>query len=308
MGSRGEYDRAISDFDRAIQLDPDQVDAYRDRAIVWTDRKEFGEALLDLDRMLPIDPDIASRVPVAGDGPAGRVRTIGPQPTSRRPSGSIPLRLGRSCTGPGRASAREYDGPSPTSRAIEIEPARLVCPFSTSPRRSASRDREGVRREPRAIIDLQGWRGEMSAYAARRGHLASGLARDLSMYACSGPLRRPPRRPEGPRAASSTRPRPGATRQPGLTRSSSTCEASSTRPGCWPRLDDESAGGRPLHPRHPGGGAGPGRRGDRASPLGERAGERLVHVVCAERRRARPAPGPRRRRRRAVRARRGRSS
>ena len=50
---------ALSDYDRALALDPDMTRALRGRAQVYIDEKRYGEALRDLDRVLELEPDQA---------------------------------------------------------------------------------------------------------------------------------------------------------------------------------------------------------------------------------------------------------
>ena len=51
-----EYDKAIADYDRAIEIDPENVDAYSDRGWVWQLKAEYDKAIADYDRAIEIDP------------------------------------------------------------------------------------------------------------------------------------------------------------------------------------------------------------------------------------------------------------
>lgn len=57
----GEYDRALAEYDRAVELDPEQERAYFGRGFTHKLRHEFDAALADLDRAHELDPD-ADRV------------------------------------------------------------------------------------------------------------------------------------------------------------------------------------------------------------------------------------------------------
>jgi tetratricopeptide (TPR) repeat protein len=53
----GEYQKALDDYDRAIQLDPQYTDAYHNRGRVYYDLKEYQKALADYDSALQLDPN-----------------------------------------------------------------------------------------------------------------------------------------------------------------------------------------------------------------------------------------------------------
>ncbi len=47
---------ALENFNRAIALQPNQVDGYAERASFWMSRRDFGRALRDADRAIQLDP------------------------------------------------------------------------------------------------------------------------------------------------------------------------------------------------------------------------------------------------------------
>jgi tetratricopeptide (TPR) repeat protein len=53
--SKGDYDRAIADFDRAIELDPANGSAYNSRGIAHRHRGEYDQAILDHTRAIELD-------------------------------------------------------------------------------------------------------------------------------------------------------------------------------------------------------------------------------------------------------------
>jgi tetratricopeptide (TPR) repeat protein len=53
----GEYERAIEDYDRAIDIDPDDALAYNDRGVAYFALGEYERAIEDYDRAIEIDPD-----------------------------------------------------------------------------------------------------------------------------------------------------------------------------------------------------------------------------------------------------------
>ena len=48
IADKGDYDRAIADFDQAIQLKPDYADAYYNRGIAYHDKGDYDRAIADL--------------------------------------------------------------------------------------------------------------------------------------------------------------------------------------------------------------------------------------------------------------------
>ena len=52
----GDLPGAIRDFTRAIELDPDQATAYRNRSRLWLKLGEFEEARLDLEVLDKLQP------------------------------------------------------------------------------------------------------------------------------------------------------------------------------------------------------------------------------------------------------------
>ena len=55
--TKGDYDRAIADFDQVIWLNPKNADAYVNRASAYHDKGDFDRAIADYDRALAIDPN-----------------------------------------------------------------------------------------------------------------------------------------------------------------------------------------------------------------------------------------------------------
>ncbi len=51
----GQYQRAIQDYTRAIQLDPDLAQAYYNRGIVYYNLGEYQRAIQDYDKACSLD-------------------------------------------------------------------------------------------------------------------------------------------------------------------------------------------------------------------------------------------------------------
>ena len=58
--NKGEFDRAIADYDQAIQLDPKNTKAYYFRGMVWEKKRSLQAALADFKmhaQLAPSDRD-----------------------------------------------------------------------------------------------------------------------------------------------------------------------------------------------------------------------------------------------------------
>jgi len=50
------YDTALLDFEKALRIDPKNINAYVARTSVWTFRKEWDKAIVEFSRIIAIDP------------------------------------------------------------------------------------------------------------------------------------------------------------------------------------------------------------------------------------------------------------
>lgn len=55
----GEYDIAIPDYNKAIELNPKDSTIYFSRALAYFNNKNFNQAIADLDKVIELDPDEA---------------------------------------------------------------------------------------------------------------------------------------------------------------------------------------------------------------------------------------------------------
>ena len=53
----GELTSAISDFSKAIEIDPTNVEAYFNRALIWHNQGDLLQALADARKALNLNPD-----------------------------------------------------------------------------------------------------------------------------------------------------------------------------------------------------------------------------------------------------------
>jgi len=54
--AKGENDKAIADFDQAIGLDPKDALAYNGRGLAWNAKGEYDKAIADFDQAIGLDP------------------------------------------------------------------------------------------------------------------------------------------------------------------------------------------------------------------------------------------------------------
>jgi tetratricopeptide (TPR) repeat protein len=55
----GKYDRAVDDFNRAIELDPAYPDAFNGRALAYSGLQQYERALQDFEQASKLDPNYA---------------------------------------------------------------------------------------------------------------------------------------------------------------------------------------------------------------------------------------------------------
>jgi tetratricopeptide (TPR) repeat protein len=71
-GEKGDYDRAIVDFDQAIRLDPKYAKAYATRGEVYEAKNDPDHVIADFEQALKLNPSL----PDAQRGPRERVRVL----------------------------------------------------------------------------------------------------------------------------------------------------------------------------------------------------------------------------------------
>jgi len=82
--AKGELDRAITDFDRAIKLKSDYLAAFGARAAAYSRKGLFDRAIADLDVVVKADPKNAALVRERGTMKAKMGDTVGADVDFRR--------------------------------------------------------------------------------------------------------------------------------------------------------------------------------------------------------------------------------
>ena len=57
---KGDYDKAIEDYNKAIQLNPDYARAYNLRGVAWINKGDYDKAFEDYDKAIQLDPGEAA--------------------------------------------------------------------------------------------------------------------------------------------------------------------------------------------------------------------------------------------------------
>jgi tetratricopeptide (TPR) repeat protein len=58
-GQKGQYDQAISDFNKALEINPRYAKAYNNRGIAYEMKGQYDQAISDYNKALKIDPETA---------------------------------------------------------------------------------------------------------------------------------------------------------------------------------------------------------------------------------------------------------
>ena len=54
---KGEYDKAIADYNQALAIDPNDADHYWGRGIAWDGKGEYDKAIADYNQALAVNPN-----------------------------------------------------------------------------------------------------------------------------------------------------------------------------------------------------------------------------------------------------------
>jgi tetratricopeptide (TPR) repeat protein len=56
---RGDSDKAIADYTKAIEINPQYISAYYNRGVAWYDKGDYDKAIVDYTKAIEIDPKFA---------------------------------------------------------------------------------------------------------------------------------------------------------------------------------------------------------------------------------------------------------
>jgi len=56
---RGQYDQAISDLNKALEINPRYAEAYSNRGLAYTGKVQYDQAILDLNKAIETNPRLA---------------------------------------------------------------------------------------------------------------------------------------------------------------------------------------------------------------------------------------------------------
>ena len=227
QASKGEYDKAIADYNEAIRLDPNDAAAYGGRGIAWR-KEELRQGDRRLHRGDPARPEFGPDLPRPGRSWHAEGSTTRRSPITTRRSGSTPRMPRPTATGDRLAAKRSTTRRSPTT-----------------PRRSAS-----TPRMPRT------YRNRGNAWSGKGEH-------DQAIADCTEAIRLDPKTPwrtaigaaSGNRRGNTTRPSPTAPGDPARSRRMHWAYITGATPGIEGGYDkaiadyNEAIGSIPRMPR-----------------------------------------------------------
>jgi tetratricopeptide (TPR) repeat protein len=83
--SKKEYDRAIADYTKAIEIDPQHVGAYNDRGIAYTNKGDYENAIADVTRAVELTraKPTAGRTTIAATPPPTKTAKSAPSASTK---------------------------------------------------------------------------------------------------------------------------------------------------------------------------------------------------------------------------------
>jgi tetratricopeptide (TPR) repeat protein len=186
-----DYDRAIEDFNEAIRLDPEYTDAYINRGRAWYVKKEYDKAIKDYDEAIRLEPKHNSAAYIY----RGRAwyakkeydKAIEDYDRAIDAFNDNEVILRRDRTkyadayidrGRAWSAKKEYDKAiKDYDEAIRLRPKYDWAHFCRSVAQLLDR-RPKAMDGFQAVLELQGWKGNIPPYAVVLGHFAARVAGD----------------------------------------------------------------------------------------------------------------------------------
>ena len=79
--AKGDYDRAIADYDQVIRLNPEAIHAYNNRGVAYNAKGDHHRAIANLDQAIRLNPENDKAHNNRASPTSGRAITTEPLPT-----------------------------------------------------------------------------------------------------------------------------------------------------------------------------------------------------------------------------------
>ena len=137
--SKKEYDQAIADYTKALEIDPKYVGAYNDRGLAYTSKGDYERAIADVTRAVELTAEPTSRPTTAAATPPATT-TAKSEPSSTKTSVAIgnatapaPVKPTTTPPMPPSTKASKTPGVSKTSAITKAKPAAPTKKPETTP-------------------------------------------------------------------------------------------------------------------------------------------------------------------------------
>jgi tetratricopeptide (TPR) repeat protein len=153
-----DYDAAIRDFTKVAELAPRDASAFVERGLIYVEKKDFPNAIADANRALAIDPKQARAYNLRGTA----IRSMG-DPEKALPDFNRAVDSDPSLANFFQRAAtlqilnRHRDAIDDLDRAIEISPDQPHAYFARARSRIAVGDEQGAREDYRVGRKIDGW-------------------------------------------------------------------------------------------------------------------------------------------------------
>ena len=177
--AKQDFDRAIKDYDEAVRLHPKDIFAFNSRGNAYYAKKDYDRAIRDFDRAIRLDATFVLAINNRGaayDAKKDYDRAIKDYDEAiRLDPNYVTAYRDRAAA---HSAKKDYDrAVKDYDEAIRLDPKDPYDPFDRSVAQMVTR-RPGCVKGFQAVLDLQGYKGYWSGYAVILGHLAAGQAGD----------------------------------------------------------------------------------------------------------------------------------
>ena len=177
--AKQDFDRAIKDYDEAVRLNPKDVFAFNSRGSAYYDKQDFDRAIRDFDRAIRLDATFVLAINNRGIVYYAKNdydRAIKNYGEAIRLDPKFALAFNSRAAA--HCAKKDYDRAiKDYDECVRLDPKDAYAPFSRSVAEMVTR-RAGCVKGFQAVLDLQGYKGGLAVYAVILGHLAAGQAGD----------------------------------------------------------------------------------------------------------------------------------